>query len=1179
MYVCLGLSLAWSTPRDLTLAKKYYKDEVYSASAEHYRKYLAGSPEKDEIPKARIGLARSLTKLFEYEKSSQVYQDFLLSYPLHKLTKHALYERADVLTKLNQPGLASDLFYKFSQLDKTVLSHKALYKAAQFSFTAKDFESSKGYAQQYLEKHSQGKEAPMCIALIGRVAFRESNWGDAIKYLNEAIEKGVSEKIKRKATLLIARAYSKLGNTPETVKYYKTILAVADSSDSLKLIHEYSGYLYKAAEYRTLIEFLDSKSLEQLNEKTGYRLLSALVETKNYSVAQTTLKVLVFKKPKLVIQTRYLSAKILLGLGEPGEGIAVLYALGKDGHPDAFELAGDAYLSDAMYQNAIQSYYLAADKVADDQRKSLLLKIGDIYEKKLYRFKVAISVYEDFVQNYPSDPAAPKAALGVARCYLSEDKLKEASYEYRKVIEDYPSSVEAIEAGKRYDYLNTFKLRDRDAALNHILLIMERGEYEEKLLHVARVYEEDLKEYERALKSYKRYIKLYPQGAKQDYAWLKKGEMHELLATNARYEMRSNRITEQVNKARESYTHIGKNFQKSNYADDAEFHLLELGTFNLSQYQEFVNKYPKSNFTPHALFAIGETYLKQAEDFGGAIGLKSAEYFQQILNSFSKSGFRNKALLGVSRSYYLTDEYKKARPTLNLLLKEGVLPKEIESEALYYSGLVYMKEHQYSQAIKQFKKVQYRFFSTAAAEKSQLMIARSYGLNNDILSAKQSYSAYIQRFSYSDSIFVAYTGLMSIHEKEMQWRKAAGIYTDFVTTLPEHPRVPDALEKRGKLLQLVGEKRDAATSFITAIEKSKGLKDYLYYQVAEMMMLLDDFKRAETYYISALGAAQNSRDSSRAMGGKVACLAMLGNTNQYHVDYKLYKNSYDIDDEGHARIFYYSGRSYMDQHKRDKAKKRFEYLSEKFDETSWAGEGMYYLGIIAFKKGKFTEALNIFKEYVKEYPEGKSKSDVVFKMATCYYQQKNYLKAAELYRKVLANPEVPETTKYRAAYNAAIANEKSSQWTKAAYMYDILLKDFAELSQNTSLYVSAGFCWYNAKEYVKAKDLFKRSLDDPESERKEEAHYWYAKMLDHIGNVEEAVKEYYKVNYLYAGAGMWALTALFDIGQIYERSGDIERARKMYQKIVDRDGKSGSLGSRAYQYLQDMDKRYGPKSS
>ncbi|MGL1935504.1 MAG: tetratricopeptide repeat protein [Fibrobacterales bacterium] len=1175
--VLLWVGLVSATPRDLVLAHKYFKDEVYSAAAEHYRTFLSDNPEKDSEPEARIGLARSLTRLFEYEKASQVYQDFLLSYPLHSEISAVLYERAEVLTKLHKPGAASDLFYKFSQRNKKVLGQRSLYKAAHYSFVANDFESTKGYTRQYLEQFPNGEERQLCMALLGRTSFKESEWSDAIQWFKRSFKLGMKRRNEKRAWLLMARSWSKLSQNDSATVLYKNLLSVADSTDSLALMNEYSGFLYTSHQFKTLIEFLDSKSLAALSERTRFYLLSALVETKNFTIAHTIAQTVVFTDTYFFNELRYLRAKILIGVGEPREGIALFTALGAEGQVRAYRMAGDAYLKDAMYQNAVQSYYRAVDIASELDKKELLLKIAEIYEEKLLRYKVAISVFEEFIQNFPSASEAPHAALGAARCYLREDKLKEASYEYRKLMEDYPSSIEAKEAQKHYNYLSRFKLKDRDEALNHILLVLERGDYSEKPLHVARILEEDLKEYRRALKSYQRYIDEFPKGAKRDYAWLKSGEMYELLIERARYENRTSVVPDLVHQGRTAYETLQNEFPNSSYADDAAYHLLEMEVFNLSAYQNFVSRYHQSNYIPNVLYAMGNSYLKQAESFGGAIALKAVEYFQRILNEDREGALRVAALLGVSKAYYLTNSFPKAEPTLKLLLQEKNLPKEIESAALYYRGLVFMKKKKYSESIRQFKQVQYRFFSTTSAEQSQLQIARAYEAQGEFLSAKKAYNGYIERFTYSDSIYNAYQSLATLHEKEHQWKKAADIYSQFVTQLSTHPRIADALEAQGKLLKFAGEKEAAVETLLAAIAASpKGSKDYLYFHIAEMTLLIDRFKDAEGYYGKALAAAENSRDSAQAMGGQVACFAMLGKKEHYHNTYKVYKDRFDNDPEGHARIIYYTGRAFMDRHDAQKAQKRFEYLSEKFDETTWAGEGIYYLGILAFKKGNFNKALNIFKGYVTDYPEGQSKSDVVFKMATCYYQQKNFLRASDLYRRVLKSGGVSEATRYRAAYNAAIAHEKSNQWAQAAQLYDLLMKDFKKQADNAALYVSAGFCWFNAREFVKARDLFKRALDNPESERIAESHYWYAKTLDRLGSVEEAVKEYYKVNYLYAASGMWALTALFDIGQIYERSGDPGRARKMYQKIVDRDGKSGALGSRAYNYLQAMDQKSPP---
>jgi tetratricopeptide (TPR) repeat protein len=391
---------------------------------------------------------------------------------------------------------------------------------------------------------------------------------------------------------------------------------------------------------------------------------------------------------------------------------------------------------------------------------------------------------------------------------------------------------------------------------------------------------------------------------------------------------------------------------------------------------------------------------------------------------------------------------------------------------------------------------------------------------------------------------------------------------------PEGIDAAGAWERKAALLIKLNDLDGAAKAYNTSMSLGKAAKDYLNRSAGEVLLALDRFGDAQQHFEKALDIAGNFKDSAQAMGGILPCLIMQKKKDAYFKLFKTYKDKFGDENELFARIIFYEGRHYMETKNESKAKKRFGTLADQYENTSWAGEGFFYLGSIEFRKGNYEAATRHFNEYVKKAPRGRSIVMVRFKLASAYFQLQKYQGASENYMKVIGMKDATPLLKMKSTYNAAASFEKLDKWNQAADLYQQIEEKYPNAMDRGSLLVSSGFCWFKGGKFAKALALFEEALSIDSNPRMAEAHFWYAKSLDKLEKVNDAVSEFMKVNYLYREDPMWGLTALFEVGQIYERSGVIDKARKMYEKIVEQDGTHGSLGSRALKYLKKMEERY-----
>lgn len=1170
---------AWAAPNDMSLARKYYKDEVYKTAADHYRKFLEENPSKEDIPDARLGLARSLTKINDLENASRTYQDFVVSHQSHVDWAEANYELAQVLQLMGSHTKSSEFYYNYSRLKNNKKSEIAMYNAAAEAYAAKEYETSKNYCIQYLESHSKGSNRAGVLLLLGKVSGHENDWKQAKEYLQQSIALNSSVELVKAAQWFLARTFVNLKKNDDARKEYLNVLGKANAQDSAVIVNEYSKFLFTSENYSESVKFLSSRSINSLNLGQQLYLSESHVKIKEFAQALKVISSIQVPNDNedSRVKVAFLKAEALIGAGDRAEGIQIFLEEGKKGNSKAYIKAGEAYAKDAMYQQAIQAYFNAIEYLKDDSQKiPLILKIAGIYENDLKRYSVARSVYEDFSKNYPSSHFSVDASMGIARSLQKEDKLEESAKAYQRVMEDFPLNPLAKEARLNYNYITNFKVKNNDAATNNMLLILEKGEYPEKNLHIAEVLEKDLKLYEKAYEVYQRYIKSSRDTSSTSLAFYRCGRIQELLSEKAFFEKEAKKLNDHKSLAIANYNGLKKYFPTSEWRDDAEFRLLELSDFNLDEYMKFTEKYTTSNCLPEVLLRIADSYKEKAENIDPKYAAHAVIYYHQILNS-GESDFKDQALLGAASSYIATSELGKALELLNILINKDEIDRNIQANAWLLLGEISFVKKDYVEARKNYKEVLYRFSASTSAPEALFMEGKTYDMENDNKKAINTYLKYIDSYSDGADVYSAYMNLSKVYEEQFKLTKAIEVLAEYLKENKEGLKVANAWERVGSLYEQQKAEVPAVDAFREAIRVGVGSKDYLFVRNGDLLLQLDQFDSSQIYFEKALKVAENYRDSAKAFGGIGPCMIMRGKTTAFRNYQKTFKKKYDDEDEFFARIVYYEGRHLMEIGEQSRARKRFNLLANRYEETSWAGEGVYYLGSISFKKGKYKAASKDFKEYIDKNLKGRSIADAYFKLGSCYYQMKEYRLAVSNYHKALEFTKASPLVRYRASYNAAIAHEKLGEWNQSGSLYSQIYNLYPDYT-NGGILVSAGFAYYNASQFDNAKVNFKQALGDSSNARMAEAHYWYAKSLDKLNDVDNAVAEYLKVNYLYPNDPMWGLTSLFDVGQIYERSGMKDKARKMYERIVTQDGLHGSLGSRAAKYLESMDKP-APKST
>ncbi len=106
---------------------------------------------------------------------------------------------------------------------------------------------------------------------------------------------------------------------------------------------------------------------------------------------------------------------------------------------------------------AFEAYQQIWDNHKDFGRLSIItrnqMQIGNYY-LNVKRYKFAIEIYQQILENAPFSESAPAVQFSLAEAYIGQKDYYSAKFELKKVIEDYPSSQLVDDAAYKLGYVN-----------------------------------------------------------------------------------------------------------------------------------------------------------------------------------------------------------------------------------------------------------------------------------------------------------------------------------------------------------------------------------------------------------------------------------------------------------------------------------------------------------------------------------------------------------------------------------------------------------------------------------------------------------------------------------------------------------------------------------------------------
>ncbi len=210
----------------------------------------------------------------------------------------------------------------------------------------------------------------------------------------------------------------------------------------------------------------------------------------------------------------------------------------------------------------------------------------------------------------------------------------------------------------------------------------------------------------------------------------------------------------------------------------------------------------------------------------------------------------------------------------------------------------------------------------------------------------------------------------------------------------------------------------------------------------------------------------------------------------------------------------------------------------------------YALGVALMKAGALDSAKSLFFKTI-QWGSPETRGYAAFKLASILFQEGRYQEAREYYQ--MALDLVPEDSVLRlnALHNLAVCQKRLKDLEGARKAYLRLIEEFPASEDAIDARYSLGLLLLDLSEPEKAYQTLQGIEGEmPKPDQEAELQYWLGQAAAQSGNLEAALQHFRRLYLFHPQAGQWVTTAQAEAAKLFVATGQIEKAKALYQILL-----------------------------
>ncbi|MBN2172216.1 MAG: tetratricopeptide repeat protein [Candidatus Krumholzibacteriota bacterium] len=327
-------------------------------------------------------------------------------------------------------------------------------------------------------------------------------------------------------------------------------------------------------------------------------------------------------------------------------------------------------------------------------------------------------------------------------------------------------------------------------------------------------------------------------------------------------------------------------------------------------------------------------------------------------------------------------------------------------------------------------------------------------------------------------------------------------------------------------------------------------------------LLLEDGRgeAALAAYDSLLARVDLGDARPRAGAGRVRALLLAGRHEAAWAAWQEISEAPGLTAAERAGVLLAFGRARAGAGDAAGARRFFDECLARHAETGAAAWALYERALLAARGGDWDAALADFDALLARRPDHPAAAAGAVKAAGILYGRGDYEGASARYEAAVARQAEPGPD---LLYHSALALEKRGRPAEALARVQALLARHPEDARVPEAMMKVGYYLQEMGQYDRAILAYRNAELFQDREGRARLHYWLADCLAAKGDRAEALAAFLRVSYLFADEGMWGVTATLRAAELYAAGGEVEQARRLYEKVEREQGAASEFGRAA----------------
>lgn len=841
---------------------------------------------------------------------------------------------------------------------------------------------------------------------------------------------------------------------------------------------------------------------------------------------------------------------------------------------------GDAYVRMRDYENGIKYYTMAFEHYPKNRlRDYALYAVGWAYQTK-GEYAIAVEWYKKLPRQFPESGLISASLVRIGECYYS---LRE----YRKAIEELTASHKGISRPE------------------------EQGEAE-YLIGEAHY---NLAEYEAARGWYEQFLKNHPDHKlARDVAYalgwthLKMNNFlqaestfdqistgNDALASSALFRRGvAERLGGKPDEALATWSELLKRDPLGESSDNA---LYETGlvhyerndhTGALTLFQKVTREFPASDVLADAYRMTGECQVAQSdfraakEAFARTVGMSDVPFdtranalyqlgwsqykleqrreavqtFGQFLQEFPGHPKSPDAQFWKAEAAYQEGKYEEALGDYDAVTRSSSSKKP---DAWYGAGYSLYKIGRYKEASVRFERLLAEDPSGRFGFDARVRLADCYYFLKDYRSAEGAYRAVLRQFAdRKDRDYAMYQlgqTYFRLNNNEDALRQFQG-----VVGLKDSPLADDAQYAIGWLWFQGKNYDEAIREFRNLLQKfpQSELAARAHYSIGDALYNQQQYGPAEQSYREVLRKFPQNPLVVDAISGIQYCLLAQGKQQEALSVIDAFVKENPGSAEAQALLLK-KGDLLFSQKQFDAAIKEYRGFTDRYSQSPLQAHAWYWIGRSYEGLSRMLDAANAFERAASlENGAARIRAEASLQAGEAYRTLKSYDKS----RQALAQAEKlgsGSELALEAVYLQGRVSEESGDLASAIRSYNAVIARSPDSMPSDKARVALARMYVRETNYSEAKTLAEQVATNRTDQLGAEAQYVIGLQFSQQGDWANAIPAYLRVRYIFPAHEEWLAKAYLGLGEAYEATDDMRRAKEAYQAVVKMDRQTDSV--------------------